>query len=106
MTLIEDFLAEMAQSVSIAAWASNDGYSDTYGTAATKSCSVKHKIKNVTKSDGTVAVSTLQIYLDGAVTVAARDKVVFGGNTIKILAVGTVYDAVTPSTVYATVIYS
>lgn len=106
MTLADDFPDEMAQSVSIAAWASNDGYSDTYGTAATHSCSVKHKVKNITKSDGAVAVSTLQIYLDGAVTMSARSKVVFGGNTINILAVGTVYDAVTPSTVYATVIYS
>lgn len=106
MTLADDFPDEMGQSVSIAAWVSNDGYSDTYGTAATHSCSVKHKVKNITKSDGTVAVSTLQIYLDGAVTVDSRAKVVFGGNTIKILAVGTVYDAVLPSEVYATIIYS
>lgn len=106
MTLADDFKDEMAQSVSIAAWASNDGYSDTYGSATSYSCHVKSKMKNVAKSDGTVAVSTLQIYLDGAVTVTERAKIVFGINTIKILAIGTIYDAVTPSSVYATVIYS
>ena len=106
MTLADDFPDEMGQSVSISAWATNDGYSDTYGSAVTHSCSVKHKVKNVTKLDGTVTVSTLQIYLDGDVTVTDRAKIVFGGNTIRILAIGTIYDAVTPSTIYATVIYS
>ena len=106
MTLIEDFKDEMAQSATISTFKSNDGYADSYNTAATYACAVQHKVKNITKEDGTVAVSTMQIYLDGVVSVSARDKVVYGEIQINVLAVGTDYDIENPAEVYSKVIYS
>ena len=106
MTMTEDFGDEMAQSVSIAPFQSNDGYDDTYGTAVSYSCAVQHKVKNITTADGTVAVSTMQIYLDGSVAVTARDNVIYNGTPIRVLAVGIDYDIESPSEVYSKVIYS
>ena len=106
MTLIEDFKDEMAQSVTISSYSSNDGYKDSYGTAVISACAVEHKVENITKEDGTVAVSTMQIQVGGAVSVSARDNVVYGGVTLKVLAVGTEYDIEAPSEIYAKVIYS
>jgi hypothetical protein len=106
MTQIEDFKDEMAQSVTIYPFSSNDGYKDSYGTGVAYACAVQHKVKNVIKEDGTAAVSVMQIYLDGAVTVAARDKVVYGGATIAVIAIGTDYDIENPSEIYSKVIFS
>jgi hypothetical protein len=106
MTLIEDFKDEMVQSVTISTFKSNDGYADSYNTAATYACAVEHKVENITKEDGTVAVSTMQIQVDGAVSVSERDKVVYGGVQLKVLAVGTEYDIEFPLEIYAKVIYS
>ena len=103
MSLDDDFPGEMKLSVSIATWKSNDGYGDIYNTPVSYSCAVKYEVKNITKSDGTVAVTTMQIYLDGSVSVASKDKVTFGGVSPKILRVGKTYDG---AAVYATVIYT
>jgi hypothetical protein len=103
MTLAADFPDEMKLSVSLATWKSNDGYGDTYNTASTLACAVKYKIENITKSDGTVAVTTMQIYLDGSITVAAKDKITFGDVDLKILKVGKVYEG---ASVYSTIVYT
>jgi len=104
--MIEDFGDEMAQSVSISSLKSNDGYGDTYNTAVTYKCAVQHQIKNITTANGTVAVSTMQIYLDGVVAITPRDKVVYNGTPIRVLAVGIDYDIESPTEIYSTVIYS
>ena len=103
MTFAKDFPDELKQSVSIATWKSNDGYGDAYNAATTYSCAVKYEVKNITKSDGTVATTTMQIYLDGSVSVASKDKVTFGGVSPKILRVGKTYDG---ASIYATIIYT
>jgi len=103
MTLANDFRNVLVLSVSLAAWKSNDGYGDTYNTPSTLACAVKHSVKNIVKSDGTTAVTTMQIYLDGSVSVASKDRLTYGGVNLKILKVGKVYDG---ATAYATIVYT
>jgi hypothetical protein len=96
----------MAQSVTISTFKSNDGYADSYNTAATYACAVEHKVENVTKQDGTVVVSSMQIHLDGAVVVTELDRITYGGVAIKILAMAPDFDIEEPDEVYSTIIYS
>ena len=106
MTLEDDFAEDMAQEVTVQSYTGNDGYGDTYAEGLNYSCIVEREIKNVTKADGTVAVSTLQIHLDGAVVVTERDKITYNGSAIRVLAIAPDVDIESPDEVYSTIIYS
>ena len=106
MTLADDFAEDMEQEVLIQIRTGNDGYADTYAEGTITPCIVEREVKNVTKADGTVAVSSLQIHLDGAVVVTAADKITYNGAAIKILAVAPDFDPEAPDEVYSTIIYS
>jgi len=106
MTFVDGFKDEMAQSVTISPYASGGLYGPSWGSGVAHACAVQHKIKNIIDKNGTAAVSSMQIYLDGAVTVGSMDKVVYGGITLVVLAIGKDYDIENPSEVYGLVIYT
>jgi hypothetical protein len=84
MSLVDDFREFMTETVTIQPFVSNTGYKDTYGTGVDYPCEIQYKIVTITKADGSLAVSTAQIFLDGSVTVSERDKVIFYGQSPKI----------------------
>lgn len=106
MTLIDDFAEDMVHAVTIQSCTGNDGYADTFAEGVSYACMVEREVKNITKSDGTVIVSTMQIHLDGAVVVSGRDKITFAGATPRILAVETDYDIEKPDEIYSVVVYT
>ena len=106
MTLVDDFREEMQQSVMIQPFVRNDGYKDTYGEGASYACTVSRKISQITKADGTIGVTTMQIYLDGEVVVTAKDRITFAGVSPKILKVAPDYDIENPDEVYSTTIFT
>jgi len=105
MTFADDFGPEMAQLVLIQPWTGNDGYQDTYGEGTNYSCAIQYKNINIMGQDG-LTLSTAQIYLDGAVVVAARDKITFNLLSPAILKVQPDYDIENPDEVYGTVIFT
>lgn len=106
MTLTDDFADEMQQTVMIQSFVRNDGYKDIYAEGANYDCIISKAVKNITKTDGTAAVSNMQIYLDGTVAVTARDKITVGGVSPKILKVAPDYDIEKPEEVYGVTIYT
>lgn len=106
MTLADDFAEEMQQEVTIQSYTGSDGYGDTYAEGVAYPCIVEREVKNVSKSDGTVAVSSLQIHVDGAVVVTERDKITYDGAAIRALAIAPDFDIELSDTVYSTIIYS
>lgn len=104
MSLIDDFRQEMAQSVSIQAVAGHDGYSPSYGTAVVYACYVKQAVKNIRKEDGTEAVSTLQIYLDGHPAILSTAKITYGSVTPLVLKIEKRFDE--EGGAYSTIIYT
>lgn len=104
MTLADDFLDEMAQSVSIQAVASTGLYGPTYGTAVTYACHVKEQVKNIIDKNGTAAVSSLQIYLDGHPAVLDTAKITYGGKNPPIMKIEKKWDE--RGGAYATILYS
>lgn len=101
MSLADDF--DLPLSVSVAPWRSNDGYHDIYGAAVSHSCAVKYEIREIMKADGTKAITTMQIYLDGAAAIGSRDKITFGGADMKVLRLAKTYDE---GEVYSVIIYT
>lgn len=61
----------------------------TFGAAATRACRIERTQQNVIDIEGSEVVSTLQIYLDGSITVTSKDKFVLSDSTSPpILSVG------------------
>lgn len=104
MPLADDFPGEMAQSVSIQAVASTGLYGPTYGTATTYACYVKEAVKNIIDKNGTAAVSSLQIYIDGHPSVLDSAKITYGGKNPPILKLEKKWDE--KGGAYALVIYT
>jgi len=104
MSLIDDFRAEMNQSVSIAAVSSNGLYGPTYGTPIVYSCYVEKEVVNIRDKNGVEVVSHCQIFLDGSVTVNDTDQVTFAGETPPLLRVDMSVDD--RGTAYSTVVYT
>lgn len=106
MTLLDDFRDEMQQSVMIQPFARNDGYKDIFGEGTNYACTVSRKISQITKADGSIGITTMQIYLDGLVVVTSKDRITFAGVSPKILKVQPDYDIETPDEVYSTIVYT
>lgn len=106
MTLKDDFGDEMAQTVTIHPYKSNDGFDDSYDAGIEYSCIVTKQQIELKKDNGDVWVSSFQLHLDGEVDISLRDKIVFDGRIIKSGYIGTDYDIEFPSDIYATVIYT
>jgi hypothetical protein len=104
--LVDDFGPEMKQQVLIQNWVSNNGYKDFYSDGTLHYCMVSYETRSITKTDGTAAVTTMQIDLNGDVVVGSRDKVTFGTISPKILRVQPDYDIENPSEVYGITIYT
>lgn len=61
----------------------------TFGTATTRACRIERTLQNIITTEGSEVVSTLQIYLDGSISVNAKDKFVLPDSTSPpILSVG------------------
>ena len=75
MTFIDDFRESLNQIILIHAYKGNDGYQDTYEEGRSCPCRFYNVSSKIIKSDSTVAISTTQIHLDGAIEVSERDKV-------------------------------
>jgi hypothetical protein len=99
----EDFGDWMLQSLYLFPFLSSDGYDTTFDSPLSISCYISGANKNIIKSDGTLAVSTAQIYLDGTPVVDMKDKISIDGNEPRILKVDTLHDETGSD--YATVIY-
>lgn len=104
MSLADDFKDEMAQSVSIQAVVSNGLYGPVYGAAVAYACHVKESVKNIIDKNGTDAVSSLQIYLDGHPAVTDSAKITYGGKNPPILKIEKKWDE--NGGAYATVIFT
>lgn len=104
MSLVNDFKDEMAQSVSIQAVSSTGLYGPVYGSATSYACHVKERVKNIIDKNGTAAVSSLQIYLDGHPAIADSAKITYGGKNPPILKLEKKWDE--KGGAYATVIYT
>lgn len=104
MSLADDFPDEMAQSVSIQAVVSTGLYGPVYGSATSYACHCKEQVKNIIDKNGTAAVSSLQIYLDGHPSVLDSAKITYGGKNPPILKIEKKWDE--KGGAYATVIYT
>jgi hypothetical protein len=104
MSLDDDFVQEMAQSVSIQALSAGGLYGPTYAAAVVYSCYAKQAVKNIRKDDGTDAVSSLQLYMDGHPAILSTAKITYGSATPPILKIQKLYDE--NGGAYATVIYT
>ena len=104
MTLANDFPDEMAQSVSVQAVVSTGLYGPVYGSAVTYACHVKEQVKNIIDKNGTAAVSSLQIYLDGHPPVLDSAKITYGGKNPPILKIERKWDE--KGGAYALIIYT
>jgi len=104
MSLIDDFRDVMNQSVSIAPFVSQGLYGPTYGTAVSSPCYTEEDNKVVVDLQGKEAVSTCQIFVDGAVTVAPMDKITYDSKTPVLLRLEKNFDE--KGNMYAVVIYT
>lgn len=105
-TFLEDFDDECGQTVLIQSWVSNNGYKDVFSEAVSVQCSVSYKIQNIIKSDGTEAMTTCQIYVDGDVVVNERSRITINGKVPKILKVSVDYDIEYSDEIYGIIIYT
>lgn len=87
MSLKDDFAEFLTEDVTIAHYLGNNGYEDTFDTAIAYKCEIQDKVTQVNKEDGTIFVSTTQIFLDGAVQVGEKDRIEFNGKSPIIQAV-------------------
>jgi hypothetical protein len=104
MSLAADFPQETAQSVSIQAVSSTGLYGPTYSAAVTYACHVKEQVKNIIDKNGTAAVSSLQIYLDGWPSVGYDSKITYGGANPPIKLIAKEPDE--EGGAYATIVYT
>jgi hypothetical protein len=104
MSLADDFEDEMAQSVSIQAVVSTGLYGPVYSAAVAYACHIKEQTKNIIDKNGTAAVSSLQIYLDGHPAIADSAKITYGGASPPIMKIEKKWDE--NGVAYATVIYT
>ena len=56
-------------------WTGNDGDSDTYGAGVAHSCRVEQKAAKQLGDSGEVVVQSTVIFLNGTVTVTAKDRI-------------------------------
>jgi len=105
MSLIDDFSAELNQSVSIQALTGHDSWGEPqYATAASKTCYIEKEVRLIRDLKGNEVVSHAQIYLDGAVSVGVEDKVTFDGRSPPIIRVERQVDE--KGAAYVTVVYT
>jgi len=103
MSLRDDFPEEMGHTVTIAPLTGNNGDDDVFGTAVSYSCRIERAIVNIKDRQDKQAVSTAQIYLDGAASVNYGDKVILYGESPPILRIEFLDDE--KCRPYSTVIY-
>jgi len=73
-------------SVTIAPYASVNDYGEpTYGTGVAYAALVIQKTKMVRDQQGNQKLSTVQVYLDGSVTVTVKDKITLPDSTIPLI---------------------
>lgn len=104
--LSDDFAELMIQNILIQPFLRSTGYGDVFGEGILYPCIIEHKIKPITKPDGSLTVTTSQIHLDPGAIVGPRDKVTFEGISPKIISCGPDYDIEDPEDIYAIVIYT
>ena len=92
MSFKDDFGDKMNSEVLIESYQGNDGYVDSYAEGVMQSCFIKEEIFNLPQKDETLAVSTLQIFLDGAAVVSDQDRITFENVQHKILRIARVRD--------------
>ncbi len=80
-----DFADELDSSVLIQPWLRNTGYADVYGEGTTYDCHCQYETFNITKSDGTLTATTMQIYLSADIVIGIRDKITINGVSPKVL---------------------
>jgi len=80
----DDFAEEMTDQILIQPWSSASFYGSSYGEGATYDCHIQYEVFQITKTDGTLAITTAQIYLNGDVVVTVQDKITFNGISPKI----------------------
>jgi hypothetical protein len=105
MSLVNDFKAEMAQSVTIELATGHDGWNKpTFGTGVAYAAHVKPKIKNIKDSNGNDAVSSYQIYLDVHPSVSYDSRITYGSDHPAILLIKRQWDE--KGGAYSTIIYT
>lgn len=104
--LSDDFGELMVNVCMIQTFIKNDGYKDVFGEGVLYPCIIEHKVKAITKQDGSATVTTSQIHLDPGPVVGPRDKVTFDGISPKIINCGPDYDIEDPEDIYAIIIYT
>ena len=88
MTLKDDFAEEMDQTFKVYPWQSNDGKSDTFGTAVSYDCYVEYQ---TLKTEGMI-IPLLLIFCDASVSVSEADQVEFAGKRHKVGGIEKDYD--------------
>jgi hypothetical protein len=92
MSFKDDFGDKMNSEVLIESYQGNDGYVDSYAEGISRPCFIKEEIFNLPQKDETLAVSALQIFLDGGVLVSDLDRITFENVQRKILRITRVQD--------------
>lgn len=82
-----DFSDEKTSEVLIQNFIQNDGYKDIFSEGVIYSCHIQHEICQISKSDGSLTTTTMQIYLGPDVIVTTRDRITVNGKSPKILRV-------------------
>lgn len=84
---LEDFADEATSQILIQTFIRNDGYKDIYGEGITYDAHVQYEVRSITKADGTLTATTMQVYLAGNVVITNRDKITAEGVSPKIIKV-------------------
>ena len=102
--LARDFPDELTKSVSIKNVESDALWGPGLGEAVVYACFVKQKIINIKTKDGTDAVSSLQIYLDGQPEIDDQSKITYKDASPPILKIQPIDDE--RGRPYGTIIFS
>lgn len=103
---IRDFGEFLEQTVTIETWLSNDGFVDIYSAGVDYPCALEFENVQIKKPDGSLDVSSMQIYIDGSVSINLRDHITINGNSPKILRIDTDYGAERPWKVYGKIVFT
>lgn len=75
MSLLEDVLPLMVQTVTLTPWTGQNAYGEpTYGTAVSYTARVEGKVRMVRDSIGVERVSTVAVYLATTTSISPKDK--------------------------------
>lgn len=81
----DDFEDELTSEVLIQNFIRNDGYKDLFSEGTTYPCHCQYETFLVTKSDGSLTPTTMQIFLAANVVIGLKDKITIGGVSPKIM---------------------